>query len=75
MATTHITEDAVSEYEPGSFNAEASELGWPPGFIPGRLTTNLGNGQPFEFIHALTGEQGFVYRQGCGSATLVVYND
>lgn len=73
MAKTFITEFDVSEYEVGHFNVDASELGWPPGFVPRELTTSMGNKLPLELIRA--DGSAFVYQQLSGCIQLTVYND
>lgn len=55
------------------YTAEASELGWAPGFFPNELETNLGNGQ--RLLRISLDPCKAVYQQVAGCATLTVYND
>lgn len=71
--TVFVSADQVNEYEVGMFNADASELGWAPGFVPEFIGTNLGNG--LNLIRVRADECCFVYEQYCGSIMLTVYND
>lgn len=68
-----VRREHVTEYEPHQFVTEASTLGLPPGTPPWMLTTELGNGQPFE----MTGRRGagWEYRQQFGNIVLTVLND
>jgi hypothetical protein len=63
----------VLETSPFTFSAEASELGWPPGRLPRRLETDMGNGQPF-VLDAMSDEMA-TYRQQLGCIELRVFND
>jgi hypothetical protein len=65
---SQVVEESIHE-----FAAEASELGWPPGYLPTVLATNLGNGQPF-MLNAFD-DRAFVYQQSAGCITLTVFND
>ena len=67
-----VTKQNVTEYQPDTFTAEASELGLAPGEVPQQLATDLGNGQPFRLVHV---QREILYRQEAGSLQLVVFND
>jgi hypothetical protein len=55
------------------FSAEASELGWPPGFFPEQFDTNIGNKQPMMLVGFNAGYA--IYTQSAGCIYLKVYND
>lgn len=68
-------EDVELPTEHCSFNytAEASQLGWAPGFFPEVLETSLGN--KLHFVRqSLTAEKA-EYVQAGGCISLTVYND
>lgn len=74
--TTIINERDVSVSSSHSlprFYADASELGWPPGHFPERLSTTLGNAQ--DFIRVDLNSERALYDQLWGCISLVVYND
>lgn len=65
----------VMEVKAHHFVAEASELGWKPGYLPVQADTNLGNGLPL-VLEEIDYEKGyFTYNQVSGCITLRVYND
>jgi hypothetical protein len=68
-----IKADQLQHYDLYHYTAEASDLGWRPGFVPEVLQTDMGNGQPFRLAHV--DEHRFMYRQLFGYLTLTVYND
>jgi hypothetical protein len=70
---THITKDHAVEVFIHDFSAFASDLGWPPGTVPTKVGTDLGNRQPFLLAKA-DGEM-FVYQQANGCISLTVFND
>ena len=55
------------------YTAEASELGWAPGFFPGVLETNLGNKQ--RLVRTELNAVKAVYQQVGGCIKLTVFND
>lgn len=69
----HIEPKHVAEVFIHEFSTFAAELGWPPGTIPTKLGTDLGNRQPFEL--AKVEPEMFVYRQRHGIINLTVFND
>ena len=69
----HSSQVVESEFGVGSFSVDASELGWPPGFVPKTVNTNLGNGLPL-VIERVTADK-FVYRQDSGCVYVTVFND
>lgn len=72
-ALKHIDRSQVVEESFHEFAAEASELGWPPGYRPSMLTTDLGNGQ--NFVLTAFDDRAFIYQQSAGCITLTVFND
>jgi len=67
----HVSRKSVSPDEPGNFFAEASTLGWKPGFFPKELM--LGR------THMLLARQDLnsaIYGScGCRRINLIVWND
>ena len=61
------------------FCADASELGFRPGFAPRRIETSIGNKMPFRFIRIERNSEGEAlyayYKQEFGELSLKVYND
>ncbi len=74
MTTLIVDSSNASEYEVMRFATEASTLRIPVGSWPKSLATKLGNGQPFQLIHANGGEAA-TYRQSLGCIELTVFND
>lgn len=70
---THIEPKHVAEVFNHEFSAFASDLGWPPGTVPTKVGTDLGNRQPFELT--LAEPEKFIYRQRHGIINLTVFND
>ncbi|MEX3635928.1 hypothetical protein [Paraburkholderia sp. BR14320] len=68
-----IRAEQLEHHDLYSYTAEASELGWRPGYVPEVLGTDMGNGQPFRLAHA--DAQRFMYRQLFGCISLTVFND
>ena len=68
-----ITPENVDEYEPGTFHADASDLGLAVGEVPPVLETTLGNTKNFMLIKHTA--SAFYYSQVCGGITLTIYND
>lgn len=69
-----VKRNQVTEHEHHKFCVDASELRLPPGQYPRSIATDLGNGQPFNFV--MFGSQGTaIYRQGNGCIELHVLND
>ncbi len=68
-------EDVAHESEHSQFNfcAEASSLGWAPGFFPEIVETDLGNGRML-FRKSLDSGSA-VYEQNVGCIKLTVFND
>jgi hypothetical protein len=69
-----IKQGTLTELDTHRFSAEASELRMPPGFWPGMIATELGNGLPFIAERPLP-DGGMHYRQELGCITLDIYND
>ena len=70
-----VLAEQVTEVKAHHFAAEASELGWKPGYVPCKVETNIGNGLPL-MLEELDYEKGyFTYNQVAGCITLRVYND
>ena len=62
----------------GDLVSEASDLGWPPGFVPPSLTMTgraPGNGMPFLLDRRRSNASRFVYAQQLGCTTAIVFND
>jgi len=54
--------------------ADASDLGWAPGFVPSRVDVRwVGNGNLFHLVEFTS--DAFVYQQRFGSLRLTVLND
>lgn len=68
-----ITYKMVTETKLHSFSADASDLGWRPGFWPTKVETTIGNGLPFLLWSAT--EDVRIYRQANGIIVLRVFND
>ena len=68
IARAQVTSNGLHRYV-----AEASDLGWPPGYFPKRLKTDLGNGQDLT-LKSLTSEKAF-YEQDMGCIGVTVFND
>lgn len=69
----HIELKHVAEVFIHEFSTFAAELGWPPGRIPTKVSTDLGNRQPF--VLSKVEEGMFVYQQANGCISLTVFND
>lgn len=73
-----ITEKDVTATGLLLYTTEASQLRMAPGYLPGKLDTTLGNGQPFLQVHmeARDGDLLWVdYKQLFGCIDLRVFND
>ena len=74
-----VTYQHCSEFEVHHFVTDASDLGLPPGPFPHRLSTDMGNGQPFNVINYKKNDDGditcVIYRQEFGCIDLHVLND
>lgn len=75
-----VTSKECSETNIGVFTTEASTLGFPPGFWPETIDTDMGNKMAFhrraDPTLNLEGDlEGFVYLQIAGSLRLHVIND
>lgn len=70
-----ITRELVAgtHQQPHRFYADASDLGWAPGYFPEQVDTDLGNGLPF--VKTDQDEDRIRYSQANGCITLVVFND
>lgn len=68
-----VTNQDVTEFEPGRFVTEASSLGIGPGSWREFIPTNLGNGLDFRLV--FRNPEKCVYTQEFGSLSLVVLND
>lgn len=68
-----ISADLVTEAGAHRFVAEASTLGWPPGFWPKQAATDLGNGEPLH-LRWMNGESA-IYSQAMGDVLVEVLND
>ena len=55
------------------FVADASELGWPPGYWPPVIETTIGNGHILRRTEL--NSNGAVYRQDAGVVEVQVFND
>jgi hypothetical protein len=69
----YVNRSDVVEDEVAEFSVEASCLGWPPGFVPERVETNLGNQRPLILVQ--TDAHAFYYEQELGCVSLTVFND
>lgn len=57
-----------------TFTADASELGWPPGFFPKSIrVADFGNGQPLNLV-SVTPERA-LYSQDVGCLDVLIFND
>lgn len=75
MAQLVIDSSNATEYECHHFEAEASELGFPPGQFPIQIATRLGNKLDFHMLEARLPCGGVKYRQLAGCIELRVFND
>lgn len=71
--TFTITSDMVSASDVHEFYCDASDVGFPVGKWPARLSTGMGNGHDL-LLHATTDEYA-IYRQEYGAIVLRVFND
>ena len=55
------------------YTADASMLGWAPGFFPTELETNMGNAQ--NLVRVSLDEYSALYKQIAGCVSLRVFND
>jgi len=69
-----VTNKTVWSISDNRLGVEASMLGLKPGEWPNNLTTDLGNGQDFEYVEVLENETR-LYGQMGSNLKLVVYND
>ena len=67
-----VTRALVVEHAPLEFSTDASMLNIPPGRIPRRLATTLGNEQPLLLVDH--DAQSMTYRQALGALKLTVFN-
>ena len=70
-----VNRSQVEEDSAHEFSVEASQLGWPPGYWPTVLATDLGNGQNLVLISVASISEASVYQQAAGCVTLTVFND
>lgn len=73
MTPNRITHDLVTEVSVHHFVADASELGWPPGFWPKTVPTSLGNSMPL-MLERIT-PFSMTYFQAAGCIQVEVFND
>ena len=71
----HINSDHVTETEPHLFTGFISDLGVPPGRVPERITTSLGNRQDLMLHRVDRKNNKFIYRQSMGCVYVDLYND
>jgi len=70
-----ITSQNAREMSVHRWDADAAELGIPPGIeFPASIETDLGNGQPFQF-QGYDGDRAGFYKQAYGCLLLKVWND
>ena len=74
MTIQTVTAKNATRTETYRFVTEASTLGCPPGFVPGMLTTTLGNGLSLSRIK-IDDDGTAHYRQLLGCVVLVLLND
>lgn len=70
--------DQVTEIQPHLFEADASDIGLPPGVFPTMILTTIGNGQPLvaKTKKVRGGDVLYVrYAQQLGCVELLVHND
>lgn len=72
---TTVLASQVTEVQAHHFMAEASELGWKPGFLPYYVQTDLGNGLELVLAEVNYEAGYFTYDQSAGCVTLRVFND
>ncbi|MCK5495391.1 MAG: hypothetical protein KAI41_08800 [Hyphomicrobiaceae bacterium] len=70
----NVDGSTANEQKTHEWFAEASELRFPPGFWPRRISTPLGNGQPF-ILRRVDDDGTHHYAQIFGCITLTVWND
>jgi hypothetical protein len=69
-----VTAENASEHKLHEFQTEASDLGIRASDpIPMKIETTLGNKRPFFIVHG--GSDRWLYRQGEGCLSLIVWND
>jgi hypothetical protein len=73
MTQATIYSRDVTEVKPHWFVAEASQLGWRPGYWPELVETTMGNGSPF--LRRAPSQGGWIYHQANGGLVVHVLND
>jgi len=74
MTIQTVTAKNTTEAGGYRFLTEASTIGCPPGCVPEKLATTLGNGQPLTRVEI--DEDGTAhYRQDLGCVRLILIND
>jgi hypothetical protein len=68
ITTANATEGGIHDW-----SADASDLGWPAGYWPRTVRTQLGNGLSF-VLSTVTADRA-TYRQTAGCLLLTVWND
>lgn len=72
-AVTKFTQEHVSHEDQFKFYADASSLGWKPGYVPRTLETTLGNGQTLQLCNEGL-PKSFHYSQPFGCIRVIIFN-
>lgn len=75
MQNQIVNKDALREVEIHTFDAEASEIGWRPGYFPRMFAVKPEIGNGLEFVMRATDSGAATYEQVAGCVRIVVWND